>query len=80
MNFIKSDLNVSYKIYQDVEHNNIKYSLSINHKILEIKLIKDNIYNVKFNNCFNLNCHTLLLKENKILFFINNIEIAEYLI
>lgn len=80
MNFIKSDLNVSYKIYQDVEHNNIKYSLSINHKILEIKLIKDNIYNVKFNNYFNLNCNTLLLKKNKILFFINNIEIAEYLI
>ncbi len=80
MNFIKSDLNTSYKIYQDVEHNNIKYSLSVNHKILEIRLIKDGIYNVKFNNYFDLNCNTLLLKQNKILFFINNIEIAEYLI
>lgn len=80
MNFIKSDLNVAYKIYQDVDNNYIKYSLSINHKILEIKLIKDNFYNVKFNNYFNLNCNTILLKQNKILFFINNIEIAEYLI
>ena len=80
MNFIKSEINVSYKIYQDVEQNNTKYSLSFNHKILEIKLIKDDLYNVKFNNYFNLNCNILLLKEDKILVFINNIEIAEYLI
>ena len=80
MNFIKSDLNVSYKIYQDLDNNNIQYSLSINHKILEIKLVKNDIYNVKFNNYFNLNCNVILLKKDKILFFINNIEIAEYLI
>lgn len=80
MNFIKSDLNVAYKIYQDVDNNYIKYSLSINHKILEIKLIKDNFYNIKFNNYFNLNCNTILLKQNKVLFFIDNTEIAEYLI
>jgi hypothetical protein len=80
VNFIKSDLNVSYKVYQDVEQNNIKYSLSVIIKLLEIKLVKDNVYNDKFNNYINLKCNTLLLKENKILFFINNIEIAEYFI
>lgn len=78
MNFIKSDLNIKYTLCQSVNNELIDYDLTYSNIKMSITKNKDNSYNVVFNSFFSLTATCILLQKDKILFFYNDTQIANF--